>query len=204
MKRTIAFVFLGLLIYAGIYVMIYGFGELSVSTTLPQELDYMTGTLHNGMVVKGEITKIYGRSIPEYMQKDFLGIPVGERIKRTYCTISVGENPDYMLLAICGEVPNVSSEEPFKFTGVVERMDTVKEQSLVNFLMNNPSLIDAELKPFGMEITAHNRIVPYIVYVREFKGADYSAVIAGAAMTLVGAGLAALLIVKIVRERTGY
>ena len=83
-------------------------------------------------------------------------------------------------------------------------MDNDASMRLRTFLFNHPSLIGTETLPYGAEIVAQNHIKEYAIYVHDVKGPDATPIIVGAAIFLVGAGLAALLIVRIVRERTGY
>lgn len=206
MKRIIAFVLLGLLVYAGGFVIVYAAEDISVSESVPQ---FFSGNLHSG-TIEGRIQKSIDKLGTKTYQDTLLGIPIGEKITQHIYVIPVGdsETPNYMLLAVTEPadieaVENLTSEG-FRFTGVAMEMERETKTELKNFLIDRPRLIGTENNPYSNEIAANNRITPYMIRVCEIGKADYTSLWVGIAMCAVGIGLAALLILKIVRERSGY
>lgn len=206
MKRIIAFVFLGLLIYAGVFVIVYGARDIAVNTSTPVP---MSGVFHNGEMVRGTVGRYIGVLDSRKIQDKLLGIPIGEPITQNLYIITTGnpEKPNYMLLAVSGDDIADAEKMPgeqFSFTGLVVDMDVMTMGDLAAFLVNYPKLIDAENAVYTSEIIAHNRITPYVITVCEPGNPDYTSLIIGIAMCAVGLGLAALLALKIFRERSGY
>lgn len=206
MKRIIAFVFLGILIYAGIFVFVYGVGEYVTAAKEPISLSM---TLHDGLPIEDKVDHQYGMLGKKTNQTTLLGIPIGNPTITYFYIISIGDHPDYLLLAVTdpediNAIENAAKGNEFKFTGVLKNMNPSTSVLLRDFLFNHPVLIGTETLPYGAEIVAARHIKEYVIYVCDLKGPDAVPVIVGAAIFLVGAGLAALLIVRIVRERTGY
>ena len=206
MKRIIAFVFLGLLIYAGIFVTIYAVGEYMILLNDPITLEM---TFQDGLPIEDKIVQQSGYLGKRTTQAELLGVPFGKKTVTYFYVIPIGEKPNYMLIGVTDPkdieaVENVSEKEPFKFTGTLKSMHRSIYNSLNSYLVNNPKLINAENKFYNVDTIAENHITAYVIYVGELKSRDPVPIIVGAAMILLGAGLAALLTVKIVRERTGY
>lgn len=207
MKRIIAFVLLGLLIYAGGFVIVYSLREINVITSVPQPI---TGNLRDGGTAEGKIRKTIAKLGTKTYQETLLGLPIGEKITQYYYIIPVSdsETPNYMLLAVSDPadieaVGNLPSGE-FKFTGISVSMDREWKNKLIEYLKENPKLTGMETNPYTDEIAANNRITPYIIKVCEIGNPDYTPIWVGLAMCVVGIGLAALLALKIFREKSGY
>lgn len=206
MKRIIAFVFLGLVIYAGVFIMIYGIGEFGVDMNEPITLEM---TLRDSMPIKGKIGEQFGLLGKKKSTPTLFGIPVGETAVTYFYVMPIGDSLDYMLIAVTDPedkeaVENVSPGNEFSFTGIVRSMDPKTSEDLRFYLIDHPDLIGQETSFYILQTAAAAHVVNYVIYVQDLKDPDPAPIIAGAAMIFVGAGLAALLIVKIVRERTGY
>lgn len=206
MKRIIAFVFLGILIYAGIYVAVYGIREYYVSQDVPITLEMPLG---NGLTIKDSVSEQFGKIRKKTNQAKLFGIPIAEETTTYYYAIAIGDHPDYLLLAVTKPedieaLENVSKNREFSFTGVLQEMDNLNYVTMIDYLSSHPDLIGLETSLYIVQTTVTSHISKYVIYVRDIDEPDAVPIIAGAAMILVGAGLAALLTVKIVRERTGY
>ncbi len=206
MKRIIAFVFLGLLIYAGGFVTVYGAMELSAEQGIPHTL---SENINSGFIIEDTLSSVAGKLGTEEVRSSFLGVEFGDAVIRHYYVIPVGEKPNYMLIAVTdpddvAAIEKVNSGGEFAFTGRTVEMDNKAREKMIAFFVNNPHLVDGENKVYTIKIIALNRTIPYIIEVRNNGDSDYTAIIAGAAMLVVGIGLAVMLIVRIVRERSGY
>lgn len=206
MKRIISFVFLGLLVYAGIYVMIYGMAEYSAALDVPSSLDM---PLEHSFMIRDRVSEQFGSIIKQKNQPKLFGVPIGAETTTYFYVISIGDHPDYLLLAVTDPedieaIENASPGNEFEFTGIVREMDHGTEQFMIDFLTAHPDLIGLETSFYIVQTVVTSHIARYVIYVRDIGEPDITPIIAGAAMILVGGGLAALLIIRIVRERTGY
>lgn len=206
MKRIIAFVFLGILIYAGIFVIIYGVREYSVSAYKPVTLD---SPLRDGLVITDKISGQYGVLGQKTNRNTLFGIPIGKETVTYFYIVSYGDSPKFFLIGVTAPedieaIENASPGNEFSFTGVLQSMDLTASTKLRTFLKDNLALAGAPAAVYNTEAIASAHIIDYAVYVRDIKGPDAVPIIVGAVIFLAGGGLAALLIVRIVRERTGY
>lgn len=206
MKRIIAFVFLGIVIYAGIFIIFYGINDYAIAMNDPITLEM---TLRDGMPIKDKISEQCGALGKKTSRARLLGIPVSKETETYFYIIPIGDSMDYMLIAVTDPedieaVKNVSAGNEFGFTGIVRSLDSADSEELRFYLMNHPHLIGMESSLYILQTAAAAHVVNYAIYVQDLKEPDPMPIIVGAAAVIVGAGLAALLIVKIVRERTGY
>lgn len=208
MKRIIAFVFLGLLIYAGILVIIFGVDDIVSSLSTPVTLDSYISV---GNTVDDTLDTVIGKLSTKTIRSSILGTLFKDPIVRHYYIIPVGEEPNYMVIAVTDPddveaIENIKSGGGFPFTGRIYNMDYDVRENLTYYLMDNPHLIGekAENQVYIIEMLARGRIAPYVINVCDIGPPNYTTLIIGVILFIVGAGLAALLIVKIVREKTGY
>lgn len=206
MKRIIMFVLFGIIIYAGIFVTVYGTREYMTSMNEPGSLEM---TLRDSEPISGRIDTQCGLVGKKTNRSTLFGIPFGEETVTYFYAVPIGEAPMYLLFAVTDPedieaVENVSSTNEFSFTGIVKTLDNDASIRLRSYLMNNPDLIGQEQSLYVLQTAAAAHVAGYAVYVQKLKEPDPVPIIAGAAMILVGAGLAVLLTVRIVRERTGY
>lgn len=205
MKRIIAFVFLGIVIYAGIFIIFYGINEFSVDMEEPITLEM---TLRDNVPVKDKISKQSGLLGKTTTQNKLFGIPIGKAAVTYFYIVPLGEHPDYLLFAVTDpedieRIENASPGNEFTFTGIMKTLDPNVSFKLREYLMANPELIGMG-SGYVLQTAAASHVAGYMVYVQDLKEPDAVPIIVGAAAVLVGAGLAALLTVRIVRERTGY
>lgn len=206
MKRIIAFVFLGILIYAGIYVAVYGISEYQVSQDVPITLEM---PLEHGLTIKDSVSEQFGKIRQKTNQAKLFGIPIAEETTTYFYAIAIGDHPDYLLLAVTKPedieaLENASKDSEFSFTGVLQAMDRPTYEAMIGYLYAHLDLIGLESSLYIVETSVTSHISKYVIYVRDIGKPDTVPIIAGAAMFLVGAGLAALLIIRIAGERTGY
>lgn len=206
MKRIIAFVFFGIIIYTGIYVTIYGTREYMTNMNKPISFNM---TLRDSIPISDKIDTQYGILGKKTNQTTLLGIPISKETITYFYVVPIGDHPDYLLLAVTDPedieaIEKVSPDNEFSFTGVVKSLDNDASMRLRNYLCDNPDLIGQEQSLYILQTAAAAHVAGYAVYVQDLKDPDPIPIIVGAAIILVGAGLAALLTVRIVRERTGY
>lgn len=208
MKRIIALVFLGLLIYASIFVIVYGVDDVVSSLSTPVTLD---GYISVGNTVDDTLDTVIGHLSTKNIRNGILGTLFNDPIVRHYYVIPIGKEPNYMVIAVTDPddveaIENIKSGGEFPLTGRIYEMDYNVREDLTHYLMANPHLIGekAENQVYIIEMLARGRIAPYVIDVCDIGPPNYATLIIGAALFILGAGLAALLIVKIVREKTGY
>lgn len=221
MKRIIAFVFLGLLIYAGGFVIYYSFADLKMNTTVPTDISTITPEgFYTGLVVDGSVYQVLDEIRTETVQPKLLGIPVGKAVKQHYYVLPFGTSQKYMLLAVSDErdleiIERIKTKNPkerdpkapaLEIFGVVGEIPPLDQTELKYYLMAHLDLIgigdDVFVRP--IETLVANHVVPYTIYVKHPGSADYVPLIIGIAMCVVGIGLAALLIIRIKREKEYY
>lgn len=208
MKRIIAFVFLGLLIYASIFVIVYGVDDIVSSLSAPVTLDSYISV---GNTVDDTLDTVTGKLSTKTFKSGVWGTLFKDPIVRHYYVIPVGEQPNYMVIAVTDPddveaIENIKSGGDFPFTGRIYEMDYDVRENLTYYLISNPRLIGekAENQIYIIEMLARSRIAPYMIDVCDIGPPSYATLIIGVILFIVGAGLAALLIVKIIREKTGY
>lgn len=74
MKRIITFVLLGLLIYAGGFVIFYSCRDILTNTTVPVDIRSVPpDSLHDGMTVEGSIYQVIGRAVDAEAYSEKIG-----------------------------------------------------------------------------------------------------------------------------------
>ncbi len=227
MKRIIAFVFLGLLIYAGGFVIYYSYTDLKINVTVPTDISNIAPEgVYTGLVVGGSVYQVLDEIYTETVQPKLFGIPVGEEIEQHYYVLPLGTSQMYMLIAVSDKrdlemIERIKTTDPkerdpeapsLEIIGVTEEIPPVGKPRSLNqvllryYLMSRLDLIgignDVFVRPNETLVSGH--IVPYTIYVKHPSGADYVPLIVGIAMCVVGIGLAALLIVRIERKKEYY
>ena len=80
---------------------------------------------------------------------------------------------------------------------LMENAQLIKDEELVEIL-GDPSLV------MPTYINGYNHICQYVFYVQNNTGSEGPLIITGAALTVIGAGVIALLAIKKHRENSGY
>ncbi len=221
MKRVIAFVFLGLLIYAGGFVIYYSYTDLKINVTVPTDISNITPEgVHTGLVVDGSVYQVLDEIRTETVQPKLFGIPVGKEIEQHYYVLPLGTSQMYMLIAVSDErdlemIERIKTTDPkerdpeapaLEIVGVAEEIPPLDQTELRSYLMSRLDLIGIDDAAFVRpnETLVVNHIVPYTIFVKHPSGADYVPLIVGISMCVVGIGLTVLLIVRIKREKEYY
>lgn len=215
------------MIYAGGYLLFFGIKSAVSYSAVPKSFDFLTPeSCSEGLIVEGEIYQTVGElyGVGEYVRPNFLGIPIGEKIRHRFFVIPMGLEEDlyfqrYMLVCVSDEedIEALSALERWRpgergpddpaihFRGTLSENDRNKRMALVQFLMNNPgALFGAEWGMKFGEAMFQNRVVPYTIYVDNRESADYSPIIIGGVLCAVGITLSVILILRIKGEREGY
>lgn len=226
MKRIIAFVLLGLLIYAGVFVIYYSAVDIKINNTTPVTLENIAPKkMRSGLVVEGSIYQVIDKVYTKKVQSKLFGIPIGEAVEQNFYVLPLESSDMFMVIAASDE-KDIEALEQLKTDKPRERRqdDPVLEvygiteeiapfvvgdfdlMSVKNFLLEHSELIGYTEDVFGrpLESVAGNYVVPYTLYVKHPGGADYVSLIVGIAMCVVGIALAVLLILRIKDEREGY
>lgn len=224
MKRIIAFVLLGLLIYAGAFVIYYAAVDLEINSAAPAYLDNVNpGNFHTGLVVEGEIYQVMDEIKTKTVQPRLFGIPFGKAITQHYYVLPLYSSQMFTLIVVSEEedvealeqmiVREPHEREPndpvLKITGIAEELPLIGVLSdLKTYLLGHPELIGYDdpdvIFARPLEPAADNHTVPYAIYVKHPTGKDYVSLIVGIAMCVVGVALAVLLIIRIKSEKEGY
>lgn len=221
MKRIIAFVFLGLLIYAGVFVIYYSYEDLKISAFTPTDISNLTPEgFYTGLAVGGSVYQVLDEIRTETVQSKIVGIPVGEPIKQHYYVLPLKTQYKYMLIAVSDErdleiIEQIKTKTPkerdpdapaLEFIGVAGEIPPLDRIEIKSYLLAHLDLIgigdDVFVRPIETLVTNH--IVPYTIYVKHPSKADYVPLIIGIAMCVVGIGLTVLLILRIKREKEYY
>lgn len=220
MKRIIAFVLLGLLIYAGGFVIYYAYMDLKTNVSVPTDINNITPAgVHTGLVVDGSVYQVLDEIRTETVQPKLFGIPVGEEIEQHFYVLPLRTSQMYMLIAVSDKqdleiIKKIKTFSPkerdpdapsLEIIGIAEEISPFDQTELKYYLMAHLNLIGINndlVRP--METMVANHIVPYTIYVKHPSGADYVPLIVGIAMCVVGIGLTVLLIVRIKREKEYY
>lgn len=221
MKRIIAFVLLGLLIYAGGFVIYYSAAELEINSAAPAYLNNIhPGNFRTGLVVEGEIYQAMDKIYEKTTQPRLFGAPFGKAITQHFYVLPLTDSEMYMLIAASDENDIEALEKMIvsaprernindpvlNITGITEEIPFFEKNEMISFLIQHPDLIGYKDQLYARptEIAASNHIVPYIVYIKHPTGSDYVPLIVGIAMCVVGITLVVLLILRIKSEREGY
>ena len=220
MKRIIAYTFLGLLIYAGGYMIYYASVDLRINTAVAKDLDYLDyGNLQTWNVVEGSVYQVINEFKTETTQPTLFGFPYGEPIEQRYYILPVQDTRKFLLLLVSDEhdleiIEQLKTNTPHKRTeddtvleirGVADRMPLTMFTDLKYYLMKYHDLIDPErgLMPIS-EVEVSHHIIPYVIHVRHTYGNEHIPLIIGISMCLIGIGLAVLLTIKIKRDKDSY
>lgn len=213
MKRIIAFVLLGLMIYAGGFALYFGiYDMLKYNDTTVYNFNSMnTGNFRAGILVEGHTSYLRKYELDMYSPGDstqeifteqprILGIPVGKQKHMKRYLMEVGYAEKHADKQFCiimfpeEDIERVDAAllregEPVEFSGIV------KDSSMINAKNNNLFIKNP-----------NSDIIPYIIYVTD-DTARYEyipAVIVGAVLILFGGGGAYLLFRRIKSEKEGY
>lgn len=221
MKRIIAFVLLGLLIYAGGFVIYYAAIDLKINNSVPADLESIRpNSVHTGLVAEGNVYQVLDEVYTDEHQPKLLGIPFGEAKVQHFYALPFGESDKFMLISaseqediealerLKTDIPRIRGiDDPvLKVYGIMEETAPLDAKLFKDFLIiRYPELLGySEYDFYRTEIAANNHVVPYTLYIKHPSGTDYIPLIVGIAMCAVGAGLAVLIILKIKSEREGY
>lgn len=215
------------MVYAGGYLLFFGINDALTYNVVPKNFDYLApSACYDGLVVRGEIYQTVGR-LPrssEYVTPSVLGIPIGKEIVRRFYMIPLGVEEDvqnqlYLLVCVSDEedvelLESLEKHRPalrdpdapaMKFRGTMARIDDGKYDAMVNYIMeHHTTLAGIEWGVTYGDMVFRKHIVPYAVYVDNRESADYSSIIIGGVLVVVGIALAAVLILRIKGEREGY
>lgn len=227
MKSVIAFVLLGLLTYAGAVFLFSGIsnGMADAGEPLPLK-DISPESYHDDLKVDAEIFQTVGElSTVRRVPNKFFGVEIGEPRLIHYYIIPVGEvqkdlsKQKYMLIGASSEedlavleeltvrlprpITDAYDKTRLKFVGIMTEMSYAQRQEVQLVMADRTDLISVGLRLPNIAYI-DNHICPYTLYIRRSSGGSLPAVIAGAAMTIVGVGGIILLLIKKHREKSGY
>lgn len=220
MKKIIAFVLFALMIYAGVYLVVYGFKELAIVNSYPLPLDMVSsGTIHNDTVLGGKVTQQVKCLKEDIIRTEIFSIPIGKPIKRRFYLVPVryeenAKDLRYYTVCVSGEesiaqmdklwvmFPEPESGGGFEIKGVAEGITSDIKSRAYSVLTSRTQLVgvDGFLRN-PMPNYYYDRIVPFIVYERRTFGTEWISVAIGAALILGGIISAVFLGIKIHRER---
>lgn len=233
MKYIIAFVLLGLVTYAGVFLLISGIKQSFENNRSPIMMTSVPRQQYtNGMAVSAQIDRQLGKMrFTNTVRRKAFDIEFGEPIVQHYYLIPAGKvlsPPEqyYMLICVTDDedikaldalysekLRPVGSVTPLECRGVLTGMDPPFVEEIISYLVNNPQLIkdeeymdligDASLVTPTL-INGYNHVCQYVFYVQHNNGSEIPLIITGAALTVIGAGCIALLAVKKHRESSGY
>lgn len=228
MKSVIAFVLLGLLTYAGAVFLFSGISNGMTDAKDPLLLkDISPERYDDGLKVDAEIYQTVGElSTIRKVPNKFFGVEIGEPRLMHYYIIPVGEikndlaEQKYMLLCASSKedlalldnlmvrlprpITDTSDKAAIKFTGIITEMNYELRQEMQTFLAYKNDLITTYGLGAPDSAYADRHIIPYTLYIRRSSGGSLPAIIAGAALTVVGVGGIILLLIKKHREKSGY
>lgn len=226
MKRIIAFVLLGLLVYAGGFVIYYAAVDLKINNDIPVYLDNIgSDNIHTGLVAEGSVYQVIEEVYTVKYQSRLFGVPIGKEITQHFYALPLGDSDNYKFMLIAAsEQEDVEALERLKTNkprergnddpalhvyGVMEETPANDAKKLKDLLLyEHPKLIGYDdLAPYRLESVANNHVIPYTFYIKHIEngsGADYIPLYIGIGMCAAGIGLAVLLILRIKDERQGY
>lgn len=220
MKRIIAFVFLGLLVYAGGFVIYYAAVDLKVNNSVPSRLEEIRPqSLHTGLAAEGSVYQVIDEIYAKKYQSKLLGIPFGKVTIQHYYALPLGASDKFMLIAAYDEqdievLNKLKTDKPrergkddpvLEVYGIIEETAPLENQKLKEYLLyESPELIGySHDYPYRLESVADNHAVRYTLYIKHPSGADYIPLYIGIGMCAAGIGLAVPLILRIKSERDG-
>lgn len=222
MKRIIAFVLLGLLIYAGGFVIFYSCRDMLVNSAVPADMrNISANALSDGMIVKGSIYQVIGKEVDsETYGETFFS----KGTKQHFYALPYENSGQYVLLGVSDEkdleiIEQLKTEKPreradgapeLDIFGVVGNMQPAQKSALTQFLVARPELLG--IKDFleqyiiggRIETLAQNHIAPYVIYIKHRGDMNYIPLIAGIAMCAAGIALIILLVKRIKDEKESY
>lgn len=177
MKRILAFVLLGLLIYAGGFVIFYSCRDLLINSTTPVDLKNVSPSrLSDGMTVKGSIYQVIGRAYPVEAYGEIVGGAVftethGENFlskgtKQYFFALPYESSDRFVLLAISDKkdldtIKQLLTNKPHVYAdgapgldiyGVVGNMQPAQKSALTQFLIARPEALGIES---GTDLYSH-------------------------------------------------
>lgn len=228
MKYIVGFVLLGLVTYAGLFFLISGLNAMRRDALPPVSFNSFTSPMSfTTGAVEGTITQTVGKLNNDIVtERDFLGIVFGEDIVEYIYVIPAGSVADdlgdqqYMAVRVSGEdkkaildeitfifpkQPAELSDNPkLEFTGYISEMDDELFSEMQSFLYSHEQLVGVDTWEMQNVKYYNNHICRYAVVVRSGENDYELPIIIGAVVSAVGIGGIVLLIVKKVRESSGY
>lgn len=212
MKRIIAFVLLGLVIYAGGFILVHGIeNAMKYSNDITHDFNVMKpDDFGNNILVEGSVTELReyylsenspGDRISE-MYKDppkIFGIPIGKqkRVKRYFAEVGYAEKEDDKIFCIITFVEEdiEQADNVLKNGGTIEFSGIIKDSDMINAKNNNPLINNPD-----------SNIIPYVILVMDTDELfnPLPVIIAGTVLLAVGGGGVLLLILRIKHEKEGY
>lgn len=234
MKYIIAFVLLGLVAYAGVFLLYYGIRQSVESNRSPIAMTSVPCRQYvEEMSVSAKIDRQFGKIFTATVRRKIFDIEYGEPIVQHYYVIPAGRvfSPTeqyYMLICVTDEedvkaldglysekLLMVGSETSFECRGVLKKMDPPFVEDMAVYLEYNAHLIRSEelvdllgdpelIAATATYVNGYNHTCQYVFYVQRSDGSEIMIITTGAVLTVVGAGGIALFAIKKRRESTGY
>lgn len=220
MKRIIALVFLGLLVYAGGFIIYYAALDLKINNSAPMRLeDIQPQSIYNGLTAEGSVYQVIEEIYTKEYQPKLLGLPFGKATIQHYYVLPFGASDRFMLIAAYDEqdieiLNRLKTDSPrergendpvLEVRGIIEETAPLENQKLKEYLLyESPELIGYwHDYPYRLESVADKHAIRYTLYIKHPSGADYIPLYIGIGMCVVGIGLAVVLILRIKSERDG-
>ncbi|MDE7229375.1 MAG: hypothetical protein K2N56_02740 [Oscillospiraceae bacterium] len=220
MKRIIAFVLLGLLIYAGAYIIYYAASEMKIKNAVPIDINNInSGNVHTWTIVEGSIYQVMKEYKTEKTQPKMFGVPYGEPIEKHYYILPLGTSYMYIMLEASDEqdleiIEQMRVVSPREYVSggitldvrcVAERMPKKDFDEVKTVFMKDTTLLgERPLVDYISEPDVTHHIIPYVLHIRHPQGDEHIPLAIGIAVCVVGVGLTVLLILRIKGEREGY
>lgn len=208
-------------------MLFFGIHGVRSFNVVPKNFDYVTpDACYEGLVVRGEIYQTVGLlpGAGEYVTPRFLGIPLGKQVARRFYVIPLGleediQNQKYMLICVSDEEdvelleslkklrpePRDPDASALSFRGTMAETDSGRYAAMVQYFKDHHYyLTGIEWGVTYGDTVFQKHVVPYVIYVDNRESADYSPIIIGSVLVVVGAALAVILIFRIKGEREGY
>lgn len=221
-KRIIAFVLLAVLIYGGVYITVFGFGEYMRFSRVERVFRGKPEDLAHGLNIKGSVETVTEKLGSEDITRKILGIPIGGKAKRYFYALPLGyaedkEDQKYCVIAVVDEkdvetldgllksspAPSDPNAPRFEFRGYVINSYLDVQTALSNYLKDvytRDSLI-----PIPKLKNVNKYIAPYTIYVKTAVDDNYPMTITiGLIAALIGAGLFVILAVRTYRKAHEY
>ena len=144
MKRIIAFVLLGLLIYAGGFVIYYAAIDLKINNSVPTDLESIRpNSVHTGLVAEGNVYQVLDVVYTDKHQPKLLGIPFGEAKVRYFYALPFGASDKFMLIS-ASEQEDIEALERLK-TDIPRERGTDDPVLKVYGIVEETAPLDAKL-----------------------------------------------------------